>query len=92
LRPLPGCIGFYRLMFVLTAMAFITSAVPSGGADGVVLRARMLGNFGCSVEVRLETFHAGLQELSNAPRWQFPAATAGRILLDVATVGVCFGG
>ena len=29
LRPFPGRIGFWRLMLVLTTMAFITSAVPS---------------------------------------------------------------
>jgi uncharacterized protein (TIRG00374 family) len=187
LRPFPGRIGFWRLMFVLTAMAFITSAVPSGGASGVVLRARLLGKFGYSaeastftlllellylvvgtvlvglaglgyllqigrlawaevvvlgalvllaaglvwtgwwllseprrslhlvrrtvgfwnrlagrrrwrpvdlqaVEARLETFHGGLRELSHAPRWKFLAATAGRILLDVATLGACFAG
>jgi uncharacterized protein (TIRG00374 family) len=187
LRPFPGRIGFWRLMFVLTAMAFITAAVPSAGASGIVLRARLLSRYGYTaeastftlllellylvvgtilvglfgvgyllqigslgvreavalggvtavaagllwagrwllseprrslrlvrgvagfwnriaarfrwrtleahtVEARLEAFHEGLQELANVPRWKFAAAAAGRILLDVATLGACFAG
>ena len=185
LRPFPGRIGFWRLMCVLTAMAFITSAVPSAGASGVVLRARLLARYGYTVEAstfslllqilymvvgtvavslfglgyllqmgrvtageivllavlvlltacllwfgwrlvsnphralnlleklagfwnrlasrfgwrrlhpdaleaRLEAFHQGLLELDNVPRWKFLAATAGRTLLDVASLGACF--
>jgi len=170
---------------VLTAMAFITSAVPSGGASGVVLRARLLRPYGYTaeastftmllqllymivgtvavslfglgyllhlgrlaaleiallsvlvllaafllwagwrrvseprravgllerlagfwnrlasrfgwralhpdaLEARLEVFHQGLLELRNVPRWKFLAATAGRTLLDVASLGACF--
>jgi len=181
MRPFPGRIGFWRLLFVLTAMAFITSAVPSAGASGVVLRARLLARYGYTaeastftlllemlylvvgtvtvalfglgyllqmgslaageialltalvifaalvlwvgwrlvseprralrllehlagfwnrlasrlgwrrlnpdaLEARLEAFHQGLLELGNLPRWKFLAATAGRILLDVATL------
>jgi len=187
LRPFPGRIGFWRMMFVLTAMAFITSAVPSAGASGIVLRARLLSRYGYTaeastftlllellylvvgtilvalfgvgyllrigsltilegvalgavvalaaalvwlgwwllsdpkrslrltrwgvglwnrvaarfhwravaehaVEERLEAFHHGLKELGNVPRWKFTVATAGRILLDVATLGACFAG
>ncbi len=185
MRPFPGRIGFWRLMLVLTAMAFITSAVPSAGASGVVLRARLLVRYGYTAEAstftmllqllyvimgtlavalfglgyllhlgritageiallaalvllaafllwygwrlvsaphravallerlagfwnrlacrfgwrrlhpealerRLEAFHQGLLELGNVPRWKFLAATAGRTLLDVASLGACF--
>ena len=185
MRPFPGRIGFWRLMLVLTAMAFITSAVPSAGASGVVLRARLLARYGYTaeastfsmllqllymivgtvaaclfglgyllqmgriavaeilllaglvlltafllwygwrlvsqphrslsllkrlagfwnrlaarfgwrrlrpdtVEARLEAFHEGLLELGNVPRWKFLAATAGRTLLDVASLWACF--
>jgi uncharacterized protein (TIRG00374 family) len=61
LRPFPGRIGFWRLMFVLTAMAFITSAVPSAGASGVVLRARLLARYGYTAEA--STFSMLLQFL-----------------------------
>ena len=50
LKPFSGHIGFGRLALVLTAMAFITSAVPSAGASGIVLRARLLGKFGYMAE------------------------------------------
>ncbi len=185
LRPFSGRIGFLRLALVLTSMAFITSAVPSAGASGIVLRARLLARFGYAAEAstfslllelifivvgtilvalfglgyllqigqlaaleiallaivvllacvlvwvgwrlasnplrslrlvqrlvgiwnrvaarwhlkpvnqqavagRLEAFNRGLQELRAVPRWMFFAATAGRILLDVATLGACF--
>ena len=185
LRPFPGRIGFWRLMLVLTAMSFITSAVPSAGASGVVLRARLLSRYGYTAEAstftlllqilytvvgtvavalfglgyllqmgrvtpgeivllaalvlltafvlwygwrlvsaphralalvkrlagfwnrlasrfgwrslrpdslqrRLEAFHQGLLELGNVPRWKFLVATAGRTLLDVASLGTCF--
>jgi uncharacterized protein (TIRG00374 family) len=185
LRPFPGRIGFWRLMLVLTAMAFITSAVPSAGASGVVLRARLLSRYGYTaeastftmllqllylvvgtlavalfglgyllqlgritageiallaglvllaglllwfgwrlvssphravamlgrlaafwnrlasrfrwrqlhpeaLEARLEAFHQGLRELGNVPRWKFLAATAGRMVADVASLWACF--
>jgi uncharacterized protein (TIRG00374 family) len=185
MRPFPGRIGFWRLMLVQTAMAFITSALPSAGASGVVLRARLLSRYGYTaeastftlllqilymavgtvavslfgfgyllqlgrvtaweiailsalvllaaclllygwrlvsaphrslalverlagfwnrlacrfgwrrlrpdvLEARLEAFHLGLLELRNVPRWKFAAATAGRTLLDVASLGACF--
>jgi len=50
LKPFSGHIGFWRLALVLTAMAFITAAVPSAGASGIVLRARLLGKFGYMAE------------------------------------------
>ena len=185
LRPFSGRIGFLRLALVLTAMAFITAAVPSAGASGIVLRARLLAKYGYTAEastftllleliflvvgtvlvalfglgyllqigqlsvqeitllaavvilagtlvwvgwrlasnplrslrllerlvavwnrvagrfrlkamdpqavaVRLEAFNRGLRELRAVPRWMFFAASAGRILLDVATLGACF--
>ncbi len=52
LQPFPGRIGFFRLMALLTSMAFIEVAVPSAGASGVALRARLLEKQGrYSVEV-----------------------------------------
>jgi uncharacterized protein (TIRG00374 family) len=187
LRPFAGRIGFWRLMLLLTSLAFITAAVPSAGASGFVLRARLLGRRGYTaeastftlllellylvvgtvlvgfiglgfllqlgtvswpeiavmgalallaggliwvgwfllsdprrslglvrglaaswnrlaerlrlraidpqvVEQRLGIFHAGLRELARLPRWKFAVAAAGRILLDVATLGACFAG
>ena len=50
LKPFPGRIGFWRLMLVLTTMAFITSAIPSAGASGFVLRARLLSRNGYAAE------------------------------------------
>ncbi len=50
LRPFPGRIGFGRMAATLTSMAFIEAAVPSAGASGVVLRARLLGKRGYSLE------------------------------------------
>jgi uncharacterized protein (TIRG00374 family) len=186
LGPFPGRIGFWRLLFVLTSIAFITTAVPSAGASGIVLRARLLGRYGYTaeaatftlllellylvvgtvavalfglgylfllgrmaagqvallaglvllavflvwsvwrliseprralgllgrlagfwnrlasrfgwrrlkpraLEARLEAFHQGLLKLRSVPRWKFVAATSGRILLDVVTLGACFG-
>jgi len=185
LKPFSGRVGFLRLALVLTAMAFITAAVPSAGASGVVLRARLLGRHGYTAEAstfslllelifmvvgtilvalfglgyllqigqlaaleivllaivvllafllvwlgwrlvldplrclrlverlvgvwnrlaarwhlksvdpqavacRLEAFNRGLEELRAVPRWTFFVATAGRVLLDVATLGACF--
>lgn len=187
LRPFAGRIGFWSLELLLTSLAFITAAVPSAGASGFVLRARLLGKRGYTAEAstftlllellylvvgtilvglfglgslllrgrvtwpeiavmgalvllagglvwvgwlllseprrslrlvrgiagswnrlaarlrarsvdarvmeqRLEGFHAGLRELGRLPRWKFVAAIAGRILLDVATLGACFAG
>jgi uncharacterized protein (TIRG00374 family) len=185
LKPFSGHIGFLRLALVLTAMAFITAAVPSAGASGIVLRARLLAKFGYTAEAstfsmllelifivvgtvlvalfglgyllqigqlaaieiallvivillaamlvwvgwrlasdplrslrlmqrlvgiwnrlagrfrlkpvdpqavasRLEAFNRGLKELREVPRWAFFVAAAGRILLDVGTLGACF--
>lgn len=50
LSPFSGKIRFWRLMAVLPAMAFIEVALPSAGLSGVVLRARLLGKNGYSVE------------------------------------------
>lgn len=50
LRPFPGRIGFGRMAATLTSMAFIEVAIPSAGASGVVLRARLLGKHGYSLE------------------------------------------
>jgi uncharacterized protein (TIRG00374 family) len=65
LRPFPGAIGFLRMMAVLPALAFIEVTVPSAGASGVVLRARLLGKNGYSVEAStftlvMETLYVGV--------------------------------
>jgi putative heme transporter len=65
LRPFPGQIGFWRMMAVLPAMAFIEVTIPSAGASGVILRARLLGKSGYSAEtstftVALETMFVGV--------------------------------
>ncbi len=65
LRPFPGRIGFGRMAATLTSMAFIEVAIPSAGASGVVLRARLLGKHGYSLEastfsLAVETAFIGL--------------------------------
>lgn len=50
LKPFPGQINFFRLMALLTSMAFIEVAIPSAGASGIALRARLLGKYGYNVE------------------------------------------
>lgn len=50
LSSFPGRIGFWRLLAILPTMAFIEVALPSAGLSGVVLRARLLGKNGYSVE------------------------------------------
>jgi uncharacterized protein (TIRG00374 family) len=50
LKPFPGKIGFTKMAALLTSMAFIEVAVPSAGASGLVLRARLLGKYGYSYE------------------------------------------
>jgi uncharacterized protein (TIRG00374 family) len=50
LRPFGGKIGFWHLGAVLTAMAFIQIAIPSGGASGAALRVRLLGRYGYAPE------------------------------------------
>src|SRR6266498_2098938 len=50
LSPFSGRVGFWRLMAILPAMAFIEVALPSAGLSGVVLRARLLDKNGYSVE------------------------------------------
>lgn len=46
LAPFRGQIRFPRLAAVLTSIAFIEVAIPSAGASGVALRARLLGKHG----------------------------------------------
>ncbi|HLO18168.1 MAG TPA: flippase-like domain-containing protein [Anaerolineales bacterium] len=64
LSPFSGKIGFWRLMAILTSMAFIEVALPSAGLSGVVLRARLLGKDGYSAEASsftllMETIYVG---------------------------------
>jgi uncharacterized protein (TIRG00374 family) len=46
LKPFEGTIHFPKLAAVLTSIAFIEVAVPSGGVSGVALRARLLSKHG----------------------------------------------
>ncbi len=50
LQPFQGKISFWRMLAILPSIAFIEVALPSAGASGVVLRARLLGRHGYSVE------------------------------------------
>lgn len=65
LHPFQGKIGFWEVLVILPTIAFIEVAIPSGGASGVVLRARYLGRSGYSVEastftVFLETVYLSI--------------------------------
>lgn len=61
LRPFPGNIGFWRMLAVLPAIAFIEVTIPSMGASGVVLRARLLGRSGYSAET--STFTLAMEQI-----------------------------
>jgi uncharacterized protein (TIRG00374 family) len=61
LKPFPGHIHFFRLMAVLSSIAFIEIAIPSAGASGVALRIRLLGKQGYSVEAA--TFTLALETI-----------------------------
>lgn len=61
LRPFPGRrLGLLRMAALLTAMAFIEVAIPSAGASGVVLRARLLGKHG-NYTPEVSTFTLGVE-------------------------------
>jgi uncharacterized protein (TIRG00374 family) len=62
LRPFPGRIGFGRLAAMLTSMAFIEVAIPSAGASGVALRARLLGKRG-GYSVEASTFTLAVETI-----------------------------
>jgi uncharacterized protein (TIRG00374 family) len=53
LQPFSGRIGMGSLAAVLTAMAFISVAVPSAGISGVAMRVRLLGKYGYRAEEAL---------------------------------------
>jgi uncharacterized protein (TIRG00374 family) len=55
LNPFEGKIKFWRMMGVLTSLAFIEVAIPSAGVSGVVLRARLLGKSGYALEASMFT-------------------------------------
>jgi uncharacterized protein (TIRG00374 family) len=50
LKPFKGKISYWRMMAILPSIAFIEVALPSAGASGLVLRVRLLGRSGYSVE------------------------------------------
>lgn len=67
LRPFDGKIQMPKLSALLTSMAFIEVAIPSAGASGIALRARLLGVYGYSVEAStftlfLETIYLGIAQ------------------------------
>jgi len=61
LRPFGGHAGFRNLLVVLPAIACIEVAIPSAGASGVVLRARLLRRLGYSAAT--STFTVMLESL-----------------------------
>ena len=77
LQPFPGSIGFASLAAVLSSMAFIQVAVPSGGASGVYLRVRFLGKFGYKSEVGLFSMFV-------------ETAAEGIILFAASMIGVAY--
>lgn len=50
LKPFKGKVGYWQLMAILPSIAFVEVALPSAGASGLVLRVRLLGKSGYSVE------------------------------------------
>ncbi len=62
LRPFPGRIGFFKLMALLTSMAFIETAIPSAGGSGVVLRVRLLQKVG-GYSAEVSTFTLALETI-----------------------------
>lgn len=55
LRPFGGQAAFRNLVMILPAIAFIEIAIPSAGASGVVLRARLLRRLGYSTATAMFT-------------------------------------
>ena len=56
LKPFPGRVRFFKMTALLTSMAFIEVALPSAGASGVALRARLLSKYGYSFEAAAFSF------------------------------------
>jgi uncharacterized protein (TIRG00374 family) len=50
LKSFPGNVKFLKMTALLTSMAFIEVAIPSGGASGLALRAHLLAKYGYSLE------------------------------------------
>jgi len=53
-------------------------------------RVRLPAVTDTAIDSRLENFHASVASMRVVPLWKFLLACYGRILLDVATLGVCF--
>jgi uncharacterized protein (TIRG00374 family) len=72
LEPFSGYIRFHWLAAVLTSIAFIEIAIPSAGASGVALRARLLGKHGnysfegATFSLVLEVLYMGVATLTLA--------------------------
>lgn len=64
LAPFPGRIPFRRLAAVLTAMAYIEVTVPSAGASGLAMRARLLGRHGYSLAASSFSFFVEIVALA----------------------------
>jgi uncharacterized protein (TIRG00374 family) len=98
LLPFPGQpLGLVRMAALLTSMAFIEVAIPSAGASGVVLRARLLGKHGYTPEVStftlaVETFFLGVVWVGMAVLGIFYLLADGILkrgqLLSLAALGV----
>jgi uncharacterized protein (TIRG00374 family) len=102
LSPFEGKINFWRMMATLPAMAFIEVAVPSAGLSGVVLRARLLGKNGYSVEASsftlvMETIYVAvvMTGVSMAGVWYLlrgegirPSQLAALVVVVIALIGL----
>jgi uncharacterized protein (TIRG00374 family) len=102
LKPFKGSIGYWRMMAILPSIAFVEVALPSAGASGVVLRARLLGRSGYSVEAStftniLETIYLAvfMIGISLAGLWYLirtgELGTLQMIILGSITVAVLAG-
>jgi uncharacterized protein (TIRG00374 family) len=64
LHPFSGKVSFWRLEGILLAIAFVEVGLPSGGMSGIVLRGRLLGHSGYSIEVSAFTLALEMIHLS----------------------------
>jgi uncharacterized protein (TIRG00374 family) len=102
LQPFSGKIRFRRLAAILTSMAFIEVAIPSAGASGVAMRARMLQKHGqYTLEASLfslvvETLYEGVIVASVAFAGLLYllqiGGMSGADIGGLAAAGICIGG
>jgi uncharacterized protein (TIRG00374 family) len=96
LRPFGGHIHFPKLAAVLTSIAFIEVAIPSAGASGVALRARLLGKHGrfsfegSTFSLVLESIYTAFAMLTLASLGLFYLIQRGQVS-NVQLSGIAFG-